>query len=468
MTSKVKVVVSTKDREFKLTPDSPLEIETSNGTNLHHELTARINLDKKLHSFLGMGYSFEHTSCYNIMALETPDRKRALELLVDPEKGAGMNLWRLCIGTADFTGTEWYSYLDEAPNMDLDGQDLLKYVEDNFSIEKDMDLIIPVARQALDINPDIRFFASPWSPPGWMKDTGTMCGGHLLSKYWDAYALYLALYVEAYQKIGLPIHAITVQNEPLHNVESMPSCKWNTKGTEERDFIKYHLGPTFKVRRLNTELWCFDHNWSLLGWLNLLRRPSRYPQTILDDKEARKYVDGIAFHHYAAFGFSNPKMMLKLREKYPDIPFYFTEGSLEYFWGSMRLPRYIKYGSSSINGWVPMIDTEGRPNNGPFQTKHSMIQRKVPENKIKINLDYYMYAQYSKYIKRGAKLLDVEITRSRGFEFVACMNPDKEVVAVITNKRRKPRRLAISFYSQSLHVNLKAHSITTLRWNLDE
>jgi O-glycosyl hydrolase len=458
----VKISVSTKDMKFE---NHQLETVNFSEEKPYHasNLSALLNIHQLGHTILGIGYSFEHTSCYNLLQLSTEDHRKALELLVDPIKGAGMNLWRICIGTSDFTGTPWYSYCDKSPVKETPSDtDLIKHIEDNFSIAEDKKLIFPILKEALAINPNLIFYASPWSPPGWMKDTNNMCSGHLIPLYRECYAYYLMKFVKAYEQEGIKIHAITVQNEPLHNVKSMPTCLWDLKGTQERDFIRDFLGPTFEKFGLTTEIWAYDHNWT-----DLPSRPAVYPQTIMKDPNAAKYVKGIAFHHYAVGGWGNPKTQLKLRQLMPSVPFYFSEGSLFGLWGALRLTRYLKYGSSSYSGWVPMLDTEGKPNNGPFKGAHrSIIQRKVPENELIVNFDYYMYLQFSKYIHTGAKLINSSINKKRGYEFIAFLNPDNSIVSVITNKANKARNINVEWNKKYIVVELLKNSITTLQWNI--
>ncbi len=455
----VEIFVTTKDRKFKLIPFDPLEFSSSS-INVPTSLNVKIKSDNLKQRILGIGYSFEHTSCYNLLQLSETDREKALTLLVDPIKGAGMNLWRLCIGTPDFTGTPWYSYLDEPPPVGTRGIDLINFLNENFTIEKDKDLIIPVVKQAQKINPDIKFFASPWSPPGWMKDSNSMCGGKLLLKYREVYAQYLVKFVKEYEKLGISIYAITVQNEPLHNTKDMPSCKFDLLGYEERDFIRDFLGPAFIEADLKTEIWCYDHNWD-----DIPGRPAKYPQNIVKDPNTAKFLGGVAFHHYSALGFSNPRLMIKHRKKMPNVPFYFTEGTLFGLWGALRLIRYFRYGCQSYNGWVPMIATDGTPNNGPFKANKSLIQLEVPEKKLTINFNhYYPFIHFSKFIKHGAYLIDSIKTRSRGFEFISFINPDNTISAILINKRRKTRSVKIEWKEQNLIVMMKPNSITTLYW----
>jgi beta-glucosidase len=144
----------------------------------------------------GMGSSFEPTTAYNLAQLDAAERERVLRLLVHPE-GANMNLMRICMGTPDFTGDPWYSYNDLPPGeTDIDLS--------QFSVEKDRDYIVPVLKEALAINPNLNFFASPWSPPGWMTSTGDMIGGHLLPEFYNAYAEYFVRFIKAYEAEGSP------------------------------------------------------------------------------------------------------------------------------------------------------------------------------------------------------------------------------------------------------------------------
>src|SRR5262249_48955285 len=148
--------------------------------------------------------------------------------------GINLNLMRICIGTSDFTGDPWYSY-DDIPAGRTDPE------LSHFSIAKDRSYILPILKQAIKINPNLQLFASPWSPPGWMKTTGNMIGGGLLPKWYSAYAHYFVKFIKAYEAEGTPIYAVTVQNEPGVDREHQPkmrypSCKWTAE--EERDFIK--------------------------------------------------------------------------------------------------------------------------------------------------------------------------------------------------------------------------------------
>ena len=407
------------------------------------EFTLVINETRKFQKILGLGYSFEHSSCYNLGLLPKNKRDKTINLLVNPIKGAGMNLWRLCIGTSDFTGTPWYTYDDIPPEEeDLDLQ--------QFSIEKDQNYIIPIVKRAQTINPDLKFFASPWSPPAWMKSSKKICGGKLLPDYYNVYAQYFYKYIKAYEKAGIPIYAITVQNEPGVDNEKMPSCKWTAE--EEKTFIRDHLGPLFEKKQIKTKIWCYDHNFGFV------RKPAKYPEIILRDKEAAEYIDGIAYHHYGGI----PKYMRLLKEKFPHINLYFTEGSVFGLKGAQKLAKYFLNGVKSYNGWVPFIDSNKGPNNGPHRCKNTIIQLKKPENHVLINFDYFLLIHYTKFIQEGAYHIFSEGLNKRKISEISFLNPDNSIISIITNNRLRDAKIGINWHNKYTQILSPKKSITTI------
>lgn len=283
--------------------------------------TIQVHLEQTHQVMLGLGSSLEHSTCFNLSRLDEQQRQEVIERLVDRQTGIGMNLMRICMGTPDFTGEPWYSY-DDLPAGQSDPT--LK----NFSIEKDLRYVIPVLKAARAENPQLLLFASPWSPPGWMKSGGTMIGGRLLPEHYVAYANYFVKFVQAYEREGVPIYAVTVQNEPgVDRAKDVPkwhypSCRWS--GEEERNFIRDHLGPAFKAHGLKTLIWCYDHNFNVLPTPDGDDPGIAYPRQILTDPVAAKYVSGVAFHGYAG----KPEGMREFLKEFPDRPVHFAEGSV--------------------------------------------------------------------------------------------------------------------------------------------
>ena len=412
-----------------------------------------IDAEKSFQQMLGFGSSLEPATCWNLSRLSPEKRQRVVERLVSPSHGIGMNLMRICIGTPDFTGDPWYSFND-IPAGETDPE--LK----RFSIEKDTGYILPALRLALKINPQLLFFASPWSPPGWMKSTGSLIGGSLLPQWYAAYAAYFVRFIEAYQAAGIPIYAVTIQNEPgVDRAKEKdtrwhyPSCQWT--GEQERDFIRDHLGPAFEKRRLKTRIWCYDHNFNEnaegddpgIG----------YPRTILRDQRAARYVDGVAFHGYAG----RPSGMSVFHREFADVPIRFTEGSVFGLRGGRQIIERLRHHASSYNSWVTMLDEKRKPNNGPFPASRTILTLNSATREVTEEFDFDLYGHFMKFIERGA--VRIESSESANdIANVAFRNPDGRIVVVIINASNEERRVETVIGSEVATVTLSPSSIATL------
>lgn len=432
--AEVEVWVSSEDGQYSLTALERPVLEEASG-----EAAITVDLSKTCQSMIGMGASFEHATCYNLSRLAPEMREEVIEKLVDPVKGIGMNLIRVCIGTSDFVGEPYYSY-DDMP----EGQTDLDLAQ--FSIEKDREYVLPAIKIAQAKNPDLRFFASPWSPPGWMKTTGSMCGGKLKPEYYEVYARYLIKYVEAYAAEGVPLHALTLQNEPGMISKDYPTCLWN--GEEQRDFIRTQFGPQLEASGLDPLVWCWDHNWNLL----------KFPRAVLSDPEAARYVDGTAFHFYEG----KVEAQTELHNEYPEKHLYFTEGSAFRAWGAVKIIEILRHWARSYNAWVIMLDEDRKPNNGPHSASATCIELKK-DLSVEYRFDYYMYGQFMKFIPRGA--VRVESTPGdRSFANVAFKTGDGKVVLVAANAGKEPRDLSVACGGKMFKTSLGGRSVATFRW----
>ncbi len=416
-----------------------------------------VEVDSKVsfQTMLGMGSSLEPSTCWNLSRLTPAERERLVVWLADPVKGIGMNLMRICIGTPDFTGDPWYSY-DDLPPGELD-----LHLE-RFSIDKDRAYILPILKLARQKNPDLLFFASPWSAPGWMKTTGDMSGGQLQRRFFPVYADYFVKFIKAYEAEGIPIHAVTVQNEPGVDRSKAkdpkwhyPSCRW--AGESERDFIREHLGPAFRRNGLKTQIWCYDHNYNL--------KPSGddpgldYPRMILNDRKAAAFIGGVAFHGYAG----EPSAMSSFHAEFPQMPLYFTEGSVFEIEGGLELIRRLRNWASSYNAWVTMLDENGKPNNGPFPASRAIIALHSQTLMASENFEFFLYGHFMKFVQRGA----LRIQSSEGiitFNTVAFRNPDGGLVLIAVNAGKKPIALRLTWQGAATEVRLGSESVATFLW----
>lgn len=446
-------------------------------------VTFRIDPNQVHQTILGMGSSLESTTCFNLSRLTPEVREDLLRKLLDREAGIGMNLMRVCIGTSDFTGDPWYSY-DDLPAGETDP------TLEKFSIEKDRAYILPVLKQALALSQELskrqttetdaagssatestgsahaaplRFFASPWSPPGWMKSTDSMIGGTLLPEHYAAYAHYFVRFIQAYAAEGIPIYAVTVQNEPgVDRAKDgpkwhYPSCRWT--GEQERDFIRDHLGPAFERAGLTTKIWCYDHNFNSKPTPDGDDPGIDFPRTIHRDPAAARYVAGTAFHGYAG----RPDGMSQFLGEFPQRPVHFTEGSQFGASGAVRIIDLLRHGASSYNAWVTFIDTRDQPNNGPFKNNVTCVMLDADSLAVQYRFDYYMYGHFMKFILPGAQRLECS-AGPLGVGAVALRNPNGQRVVVAANATRTARDMALVVGPSAVRHTLEPRTVVTFRW----
>jgi len=449
--------LTTADQKRELEEQHDLSFRAKNGEAIPSADRLIVDESKVGQQILGLGSSLDHATCFNLAQLSEEQRRDVLTRLFDKTKGIGINLSRICIGTPDFTPEPWYSY-DDLPNGESDEK------LHRFSIEKDRHYVLPVLRSALQVNPSLIFFASPWSPPGWMKSTGDLIGGELQVEHYGSYAQYFVKFIQAYREEGIPIHAVTIQNEPGVDRSKgsvswhYPSCHWTAE--QERDFIKLHLGPAFKKAGLTTEIWTYDHNFNEVPTADGDDPGISYPRTVLSDPEAAKYVGGVAFHGYAG----KPKGMMTFQREFPAVPVHFTEGSVFGPYGGRLLVEYLRHGASSYNGWVTVLDSDGKPNNGPFRASRTCVTVDSKTKQPKYHYDYFQYGHFFRFIQRGSHRIVVE-GGDNLLGAVAFVNPDGETAMVIVNSGGKQRSLTIFWRSQSLELSLPQRSIGTITWN---
>ncbi len=258
---------------------------------------------------LGFGGAFTDAACANFHRLEPGARDALLRELFGPA-GLGLGACRICVGSSDYSSSV-YSFDEGEPDPEMR----------RFSIDHDRGYILPTLAAARAVNRDLYLLASPWSPPGWMKANGSMLGGSMRKPNFAAYARYLAAFLEAYAAAGVPVDALTVQNEVDTDQDGkMPACLWGQE--YEIGFIANHLGPELAARKLATKIWVLDHNYNLWG-----RAVAE-----LDDPKVNRYVDGVAWHGYVG----DASAMTRVHEAYPEKHAYWTEGGSDF-----SDPRYL-------------------------------------------------------------------------------------------------------------------------------
>jgi len=381
--------------------------------------------------------------------LPADQRREILTAYFDPQKGIGYSLGRTHIHSCDFS-SESYTYVK-------DGDQRL----DSFDISPDLKHRIPFIKEALATAGKNNFtlYASPWSPPAWMKDNNNMLhGGKLKPEYYESWARYYGKFIHAYEKAGVPIWGLSVQNEPLA-VQTWESCNYSAE--EERDFVKNYLGPALRKDGLSDKkIIVWDHNRSFM-----FQRAS----VILDDPAAAKYVWGVGFHWYVDDSFENVK---RVQEAYPKTHLLFTEGCNGPFdlgkindwqWGETYGKSMLHDFNNGVEGWTDwnvLLDETGGPNhvqNFCFAPIHADTKT----GKLYYMDSYYYIGHFSKFIHPGAKRISSSSSTDK-LQTTAFLNPDGTIAVVVLNLSDQAQPFNFSVNGKSAKSTSPAHSIITL------
>lgn len=404
-----------------------------------------VDASQRFQSVLGFGGAFTDASCYLLGGMEPASRRKLLEELFG-RNGLGLSLGRTCMGSSDYSRTA-YSYDDTAaPDPELK----------HFSIDHDRGYILPVLREALAIQPELFLFATPWSPPGWMKTGGSLLGGSMRKEYFSSYAQYFVKFLEAYKAASVPIRAVTTQNEVDTDQDGkMPAALWGQE--YEAGFIKEFLGPALRAANVDTEIWLLDHNYDL--WGRVL--------DMMSDPQVLKYVDGVAWHGYVG----EPDAMTRVHDAFPEENAYWTEGGPFYDapdyltdWAkwSGSYAQILKNWARCIVGWNLLLDEKGGPNIGPF-TCGGMVMIDSKTHELTRSGQYWAFAHYSKAVQRGAHVI-ASSTEHPGIEHAAFANPDGSYALVLTNPG-DASSVECRFHDKTMAVTLERNSVLTLKWS---
>jgi glucosylceramidase len=420
---------------------------------LETQVCVFVNPNKTYQTFLGIGGAITDATAEVFAKLPQDKQQEFLEAYYSKEKGIGYTLIRTTIHSCDFS-SDMYTYVSEGDNE-------LK----TFNIDHDKKFRIPLIKKAMDkIGKDATLYASPWSPPAFMKSNSSMLkGGKLLPEFYQSWANYYVKFINSYQKEGIPVWGLTIQNEPMAT-QRWESCIYTAE--EERDFLKNYLGPTLKKAGLgDKKITIWDHNRDLM---------SQRASVILDDPEANKYVWGIGFHWYE--NWSGGEMMFenvgKVQEMYPNKNLLFTEGCVEKFdakkyqlWKNGE-----RYGKSMINdfnngtvGWTDwniLLDENGGPNHvGNFC--FSPIHADTKTGELIFTPSYYFIGHFSKFIKKNAKRISSIASRSQLLT-TSFLNNDGKVVTIVLNQSNKKITYNLCVGTSSTEVSILPLAIQTL------
>jgi glucosylceramidase len=423
------------------------------GQPLETQICVFVDPTKTFQTILGVGGALTDASAETFAKLPKARQQEFLNAYYSRDTGIGYTLARTNIHSCDFSSGS-YTYVDE-------GDKELK----SFSIKHDQEFRIPFIKQVRATTGNrLNIFASPWSPPAFMKDNDNMLrGGKLKPEFYQSWANYFVKFIRAYESEGIPIWGVSIQNEPMAT-QKWESCIFSAE--DERDFLKNHLGPTIRKERLaDKKIIVWDHNRDLIY---------QRARTILTDPKAAQYVWGVGYHWYEPWSggepmFDNVKLV---REAFPDKHLIFTEGCADSFnadklhdWKLGEL-----YGRSMINdfnsgtvGWTDwnvLLDETGGPNhvkNFCFAPVHADTRT----GELIYTNSYYYIGHFSKFVLPGAKRIASSPSRSPLLS-AAFVNPDGKVATVVMNKTDQKIPYFLWLDGQAAETESLPHSIQTL------
>jgi len=429
------------------------EIEVFESLKISRANTLNIS-DVANENFKGFGVAITGSSCYNLNSMKSDERKEFLNKIYSDE-GLGLSVGRISIGSSDYSA-ELYSYDDVPFDTELK----------HFSIEQDKAYIIPMIKEILKIKPDLFLFASPWSPPGWMKTGGNMCGGYMREEYIECYAEYIIKFIKMYEQNGIRISAITPQNEPNTQTNGfMPACIWHPE--IEAKFINI-LTKRFAEEKLDVKIWLYDHVFS---------DADRVLWQLDNCEGVKESCEGIAFHYYSG----TIEETLKIKRAYPEKELHFTEAGPRLNdnydtdwckWGIM-ISKAVKCGYSSFTGWNLMLNEMGGPNVGPFLCG-GLVTRDVVSGELSYSGQFKAFAHIAKYINQKSKIFPMYVTEeydlpmsrypkeNRDIEGFMIDNSDGKYIFVLINPNSEKRQAQFEFDNRMWYTELTPECIATV------
>jgi glucosylceramidase len=417
----------------------------SNPTNPHPVIA--VDETQSFQTIDGFGCCLTGGSAMLLLRMSAPARAALLkELFADDAANIGLSYLRLSLGASDLND-HVFSYDDLPPGQTDPGMA-------KFSLDPDRADVIPVLREILAINPELKLLASPWSPPPWMKTNHDSRGGSLKPEFYPAYAKYFVRYILGLRAEGIRIDAITVQNEPLHPGNN-PSLFM--PAPEQAAFIKLHLGPAFRAAAIDTRIIVYDHN---------ADRPD-YPLAILNDPAARQYVDGSAFHLYAGA----IETLTQVHDAYPDKNLYFTEqwvGAPGHLKGDLDWHvKHLVIGASrnwcrTVLEWNLAADPNHDPHTDRGGCDRCLGALTLAGDQVTRNPAYYILAHAAKFVRPGS--VRIASAGPQTLPNVAFKTPGARSVLIVLNDSQAPQTFNVRYRRHLATSALNPGAVGTYVW----
>ncbi len=425
----------------------------------------------------GFGASLTDSAAWLFAKKLTPAQTdAAFKTLFSRKDGIAISFLRQPIGSSDLAVT-FYSYDDLCQQTDAACTTPAGTSDPNlahFSLAHDQEYILPLLQKALALNLAIKVMVTPWSPPGWMKTSGSMLGAspaspqgsgpdtkeasHLRPEFYTAFANYLVKTVQGYQAAGVPIYALSVQNEPLFAPPTYSGMQMRAE--EQAGFFADDLGPAMAAAGLKTKVMAYDHNWD---------KPE-YPETVMKDPKAAALVAGTAWHHYGG----DPSVMTQIHDEFPNKDEWVTESSGGTWQKgdvlaqeAAELIAVMRNWSKSYVLWALATDQNHGPHVGGCGTCRGLvtIDLSIPGNpSVKPELDYYVLGHASKFLVPGAVRIASDEPAGTQLKDVAFRNPDGTIVLYMLNAGANSQALRVGFHQKTVATILPAGSVATFVW----
>jgi glucosylceramidase len=406
-----------------------------------------VDPEHRFQTIVGIGGALTDAAAETYAKLPDAKQRELIRAYYDPEGGIGYTLARTHIHSCDFSSHS-YTYVAE------DDRSL-----QSFSIAEDLKYRVPMIKQAIAAaGGRLTIYASPWSPPAWMKDNHDMLhGGKLKPEFRETWARYIAAFIKAYEAAGVPIWGLTVQNEPMA-VQRWESCVFSAE--DERDFVRDHLGPTLASSGLGgKKLMIWDHN------RTLMYERARVP---LSDPEAAKYIWGVGYHWYVNDAYEN---LARVHEAFPNAHLLFTEGC-NYPFNRAKLDDWKlgeRYGESMIRdfnagaeGWTDwnvLLDETGGPNH-VNNFCYAPVHADTKTGELIYTNAFHYIGHFSKFVRPGARRI-VSSSTVDAVLTTAFVNTDGSIAVVAMNATAKAQPIALCLGAKAAISRCPAHSMVT-------
>lgn len=408
---------------------------------------------------VGFGVAVTGSSAYVLDKMPENSRREYLNDIYTKD-GLNCSVGRISVGSSDYS-PDLYTYDDVPGDTKLE----------HFSVERDEEFIIPMIREILNIKPDLFLFSSPWSPPGWMKTGGSMCGGFMREEFINIYADYYVKFIKEYEKRGIKIGALTPQNECETTQDGKSvACVWHPD-TEAKFVLK--LRKKLEEAGLSPEIWLYDHNFS--GVERLIWMFREYPELL-------GASGAVGWHYYGG----GAEELSRLTELFPEVKMHFTEGGPRRFdhydsdwckWGTM-MASAVNAGCRSFTGWNLLLDETGGPNVGPFDCG-GLATYNTATGELSYSGQYRALKHFSGLVMPGALVLPTAVTAidyvnmfsypnvTKQLVTCAFKNPDGSLVLQIVNPNNSRRQMRFEYSGKKWYFELLANSVTSVVFTED-